>query len=115
MSCARPAKIDEDRCVRNGVALATVSIPGGHLIGRTHRGEARCPRRSSGFERAAQAPAPSPEEGYMVMYELADALESVGEVARAWQFALSSRHAPEFRDVASRVDRLNKVQTGVRS
>jgi hypothetical protein len=64
------------------------------------------------FERAAQAPAPSEEEGHMLMYELADALESVGEVARALAICIELQsHAPEFRDVGARVDRLAKVQT----
>ena len=48
----------------------------------------------------------------MLMYELADALESIGEVARALAICIELQaNAPEFRDVAARVDRLNKVQT----
>ena len=48
----------------------------------------------------------------MLMYELADALESVGEVARALAICIELQsHAPEFRDVGARVDRLAKVQT----
>src|SRR6185369_12915774 len=35
------------------------------------------------LERAAEAPAPSPEEGYDLLYELAGALEAQGESARA--------------------------------
>ena len=81
------------------------------LIGRTHRGRGRLPEALEWFERAAQVPAPSEDEGHMLMYELADVLESTGEVARALAICIELQaNAPEFRDVAARVDRLNKVQ-----
>ncbi len=81
------------------------------LIGRTHRGRGRLPEAIEWFERAAQVPAPSEDEGHMLMYELADVLESTGEVARALAICIELQaNAPEFRDVAERVDRLNKVQ-----
>jgi len=81
------------------------------LIGRTHRGRGRLPEALEWFERAAQVPAPSEDEGHMLMYELADVLESTGEVARALAICVELQaNAPEFRDVAARVDRLNKVQ-----
>jgi len=82
------------------------------LIGRTHRGRGQLPQAIEWFERAAQAPAPSAEEEHMLLYELADALETAGEVARALAICMKLQAtAPEFRDVAARVDRLNKVQT----
>jgi tetratricopeptide (TPR) repeat protein len=81
------------------------------LIGRTHRGRGRLPEAIEWFERAAQVPAPSKDEGHMLMYELADVLESSGEVTRALALCIELQaNAPEFRDVAARVDRLNKVQ-----
>ena len=81
------------------------------LIGRTHRGRGRLPEAIEWFERAAQVPAPSEDEEHMLMYELADVLESTGEVARALAICTELQaNAPEFRDVAARVDRLNKVQ-----
>src|SRR5207244_6822701 len=40
------------------------------------------------LERAAQAPAPTPEESHRLLYELADALESVGERVRALAICL---------------------------
>jgi tetratricopeptide (TPR) repeat protein len=82
------------------------------LIGRTHRGRGQLPQAIEWFERASHAPAPTEDEGHMLMYELADALESVGEVARALAICIELQaNAPEFRDIAARVDRLNKVQT----
>jgi tetratricopeptide (TPR) repeat protein len=82
------------------------------LIGRTYRGRGQMPQAIEWFERAARAPAPSEEEGHMLQYELADALEGTGEIARALAICIELQaHAPEFRDIAARVDRLNKVQT----
>jgi tetratricopeptide (TPR) repeat protein len=113
MSLRQAGKIDESiqafelasRSPRHRFQAAT-------LIGRTHRGRGHMPAAIEWFERAAQAPAPSEEEGHILMYELADALESVGEVARALAICIELQsHAPEFRDVGARVDRLAKVQT----
>ena len=113
MSLRQAGKIDESiqafemaaRSPRHRFHAAT-------LIGRTHRGRGHLPEAIEWFERAAQAPAPTEDEGHMLMYELADALESVGEVARALAICIELQaDAPEFRDVAERVDRLSKVQT----
>jgi tetratricopeptide (TPR) repeat protein len=63
------------------------------------------------FERAAEAPAPTPEDGHHLLYELADALENVGEVARALAICLELRaDAGDYQDVEARVDRLAKIQ-----
>jgi tetratricopeptide (TPR) repeat protein len=113
MSLRQAGKIDESiqafelasRSPRHRFQAAT-------LIGRTHRGRGHMPVAIEWFERAAQAPAPSEEEAHMLMYELADALESVGEVARALAICIELQsRAPEFRDVGACVDRLAKVQT----
>lgn len=63
------------------------------------------------LERAAQAPAPTSSDSHRLLYELADALEAVGEVARALAICLELRaDAGDYHDVATRVDRLSKVQ-----
>jgi tetratricopeptide (TPR) repeat protein len=112
MSLRQAGKIDESiqafemaaRSPRHRFQAAT-------LIGRTHRGRGHLQEAIEWFERAAQVPAPSEDEGHMLMYELADALETTGEVARALAICIELQaNAPEFRDVAARVDRLNKVQ-----
>jgi len=65
------------------------------------------------FEKAAQAPSPTPEEGYDLLYDLADVLEKEGEVARALAVSLELQaDAGEYRDMAARIDRLTKVQAG---
>ena len=63
------------------------------------------------FEKAAQAPAPTAQEGHDLLYDLADALEKEGEIARALAVALELQaDAGDYRDVAARIDRLTKVQ-----
>lgn len=63
------------------------------------------------FERAAEAAAPTPDDGHRLLYELAEALENVGEVARALAICLELRaDAGDYQDVEARVERLAKVQ-----
>jgi hypothetical protein len=48
-----------------------------------------------------------------LLYDLADALEKDGEIARALAILLELQaDAGDYRDVASRIDRLTKVQAG---
>jgi tetratricopeptide (TPR) repeat protein len=63
------------------------------------------------FERAAEASAPTPADTHRLLYELADALEGVGEIARALAICLELQaEAGDYQDVSTRVDRLVKVQ-----
>jgi tetratricopeptide (TPR) repeat protein len=65
------------------------------------------------FERAAEAPAPSVESGRALLYDLADALESGGETARALAVFLELQaDAADYRDVTRRVERLSRAETG---
>jgi tetratricopeptide (TPR) repeat protein len=82
------------------------------LIGRIYRERDQLHEAIEWFERAAQAPAATADDGFLLMYELADALEAAGEVSRALAVCMELQaNAGEFRDVAERVDRLAKVQT----
>ena len=64
------------------------------------------------FERAAEAPAPNPEAGRALLYELADTLESQGETARALAVFLELQaDVGDYRDLPARLDRLTRVQT----
>jgi hypothetical protein len=63
------------------------------------------------MERAVLAPPPTAEEGYALRYDLADALERTGEVARALAICLELQaEAGRYRDVPARVERLTKTQ-----
>ena len=63
------------------------------------------------FEQAAQAPAPSAEAASSLFYELAEALESLGEVERALAIYLELQtDAGDYRDVSARISRLANAQ-----
>jgi tetratricopeptide (TPR) repeat protein len=63
------------------------------------------------LERAAEAPAPSPEEGHDLLYELAGALEAQGESARALAILMEiDAEADGYRDVRTRIMHLTRAQ-----
>lgn len=63
-------------------------------------------------ERAAEVPAPEPEQGRSLLYDLADLLETVGENARALAVFLElASDAPDYRDVRERVAHLSRLET----
>jgi tetratricopeptide (TPR) repeat protein len=63
------------------------------------------------LECAAEAAAPAPADAHRVLYELADALETIGESTRALAVCLELQaEAGEYREVAARIDRLTRVQ-----
>ncbi len=81
------------------------------LVGRIQRERGMTAKAVEWFERAAEAPPPTAEDGRLLLYDLADALESVGEVARALAICTELHaEAGNYRDVSARVDRLAKTQ-----
>ena len=63
------------------------------------------------FERAAQSPAPTPEEGHVLLFDLAEALEREGETSRALAICMELQAAAgNYRDVGARIDRLANVR-----
>ena len=64
------------------------------------------------FERAAEAPAATADEGRALLYDLAGALEASGEPGRALAVYLEIQSdASGYRDVAIRVQRLSRLQS----
>jgi tetratricopeptide (TPR) repeat protein len=62
------------------------------------------------YERAVEAPSPSPMAHHALLYELASVLEAHGEGARALAVLLELQsEAGEYRDVSSKLEQL-KVQ-----
>lgn len=80
-------------------------------LGRLHVSRGDLAAGIEWLERATQVPPVSPDEGHAVLYELADALERVGEAARAlvvfMQLAAQRR---AYRDVAARIAALSGDQ-----
>ena len=65
------------------------------------------------FERAAEAPAPTVDDGRALLYDLGTTLEEVGETARALAVFLELQaDGAEYRDVAIRAERLAGLQSG---
>jgi len=83
------------------------------MLGRLYKEHGEITDAIEWLERAAEATMPSPEEGQALLYDLGLALEDAGETARALAVFLELQAtAGEYRDVAERVDRLARVQTG---
>jgi tetratricopeptide (TPR) repeat protein len=83
------------------------------LLGRIYLERGMKPQAIESFERAAEAPAPSMDEGRRLLYDLADALESVGEAARALAvFMELQAEAGDYRDISERILRLSAQARG---
>jgi tetratricopeptide (TPR) repeat protein len=63
------------------------------------------------LERAAEAPAPTPEDGFALLYDLADTLDRLGESGRALAVLMElDADAGGYRDVRQRVEQLARDQ-----
>ena len=83
------------------------------LLGRVHQQRGETPEAIEWFERAAEAPAPSPDEGHALLYDLGTLVEESGDTSRALAVFLELQSdAGPYRDVAERVERLARVETG---
>jgi tetratricopeptide (TPR) repeat protein len=83
------------------------------LIARLYRERDMMPKALEWLERASQAPAPTTDESHQLLYELAEALEKTGEVARALAVCMELQSdAGTYRDLDKWIDRLTKVQAG---
>jgi tetratricopeptide (TPR) repeat protein len=83
------------------------------LLGRVHQQRGETLEAIEWFERAAEAPAPSADEGHAVLYDLGTLVEESGDTSRALAVFLELQSdAGPYRDVAERVERLARVETG---
>jgi tetratricopeptide (TPR) repeat protein len=81
------------------------------MLGRLHLEGGRTAKAVKWFERAAEAPAPTPDAGRALRYDLAHTFEAEGEHRRALALflALDSEMAG-YRDVSERIERLSRAQ-----
>ena len=83
------------------------------MLGRLHQQRGDVPQAIEWLERAAGAPAPTRDEGHAVLYDLGALIEQSGDTARALALFLELQSdAGVYRDVAERVERLARVETG---
>jgi tetratricopeptide (TPR) repeat protein len=81
------------------------------LLGRLYIESNDTARAIEWLERAAEAPAPTPDASRALLYDLAETLERIGEHARALAvFVELESESGGYRDVARRIERLSKVQ-----
>lgn len=67
------------------------------------------------MERAAEAPAPTPDQRLALLYDLADALGQMGETARALAVLMEiEADSAGYRDVPDRIAMLSREQAGSR-
>jgi tetratricopeptide (TPR) repeat protein len=80
-------------------------------LGRMYLARKENVRAIEWLERAAEAPAPTPDAGRALLYDLAQTLEMVGEQSRALAvFVELESESGGYRDVAGQIERLSKVQ-----
>jgi tetratricopeptide (TPR) repeat protein len=80
-------------------------------LGRLFRTRGLKPQTVEWLERAAEAPAPTADQGHQLLYELAEALEASGDTARALAICIELQaETGNYRDIVARVDRLARVQ-----
>jgi tetratricopeptide (TPR) repeat protein len=93
--------------------VPTHRFEAGSILGRLYQKKNDLPHAAEWLERAAEAPASTANEGRELLYDLGAILEVMGETARALAVFLELQtEAGEYRDVAARVERLARVQTG---
>lgn len=82
-------------------------------LGRIYRDRGDTGKAIEWLERAAEAPAPSEEDSRELLYDLGMMVEASGDTARALAVFLELQsEAGDYRDVAARVERLARVETG---
>jgi tetratricopeptide (TPR) repeat protein len=83
------------------------------LLAQVQRDQGDLPAAVEWYERAVEAPPPTPEDARALLYELGDLLDMLGENARALAVFMEL-HAdrPAYRDVAARVERLSRGGEG---
>ena len=84
-------------------------------LGRLYVGRGELRAGIDWLEHAAEVAPTTPEEGFAVIYELADALDRLGETARAMALLVElDADSGGYRDTRSRIEQLARAQTGSR-
>ena len=82
-------------------------------LGRLYMQHGQTPDAIEWLERAAEAPAPTADEAHAVLYDLGTLIEESGDTSRALAvFMELQSEAGDYRDIAERIERLARVETG---
>jgi tetratricopeptide (TPR) repeat protein len=82
------------------------------MLGRVYLERKDVARAIEWLERAAEAPAPTPDSGRALLYDLGQTLEGAGEVSRALAvFVELESESGGYRDVSKRIEKLSKART----
>jgi tetratricopeptide repeat protein len=83
------------------------------MLGRLYKERGDASAAIEWLERAAEAPAPTVDDGRALLYDLATTLEEAGETARALAVFLELQaEGTQYRDVAERTERLAGMSGG---
>jgi lipopolysaccharide biosynthesis regulator YciM len=93
--------------LRTAAKSTTLRFEAASLLGRLYKQRGAAHDAIEWLERAAEAPAPTVDDGRALLYELGTTLEDVGENARALAVFLELQaDGGEYRDVRVRAERL---------
>jgi tetratricopeptide (TPR) repeat protein len=99
--------------LRTAAKSAALRFEAASLLGRLHKQRGEVHDAIEWLERAAEAPAPSVDDGRALLYELGATLEDAGETARALAVFLELQaEGGDYRDVRIRTERLAGSQSG---
>ncbi|MEO5896253.1 MAG: tetratricopeptide repeat protein [Vicinamibacterales bacterium] len=99
--------------LQNAVTGTACRFEAAAALGKIAADTGDLPAAVEWFERGAEVPAPSVEEGRALLYDLGATLERMGESARALAVFLELQaDAGDYRDVTPRVATLARSQTG---
>ena len=99
--------------LKNAVKSPRQRFEAAAMLGRMYQEQETSRTRSSGSSAPPRRPRPRWTTGRALLYDLGLTLEESGETARALAVFLELQaDAGDYRDVAERVERLARVQTG---
>ena len=97
--------------LRSAAKSTRLRFEAASALGRLYKQRGDAGAAIEWLERAAEAPAPSPDDGRALLYDLGSTLEDAGEVARALAVFLELQaDGAEYKDVAERAERLAGMQ-----
>jgi tetratricopeptide (TPR) repeat protein len=99
--------------LRSAAKSTRLRFEAASLLGRLYKERGEASAAIEWLERAAEAPAPTVDDGRALLYDLATTLEEAGETARALAVFLELQaEGTEYRDVAARTERLAGMSGG---